>query len=243
MAGMNASAEIFACPTFSEVRWQSLLDSLADIAEQYPHAVVASSLAAEDMVLLHALAALDFPLAVLTLDTGMLPAQTLELLETVQQHYGCRIEVWRPDGAAVQGYVDQHGSHAFYESVELRKTCCQIRKVEPLAQALKGRGAWVTGQRREQNVTRNALPLAEYDATFGLQKFNPLAQWSHDEVWQTIQRFSIPYNSLHDQGYPSIGCEPCTRAIRTGEDIRSGRWWWETSHSRECGLHVMNVKQ
>jgi len=243
MAGMNASAEILASPTFSEARWQSLLDSLAEIAEQYPHAVVASSLAAEDMVLLHALAALDFPLAVLTLDTGMLPAQTLELLETVQQHYGCRIEVWRPDGAAVQDYVDQHGSHAFYESVELRKACCRIRKVAPLTQALKGRGAWVTGQRREQNVTRNALPLAEYDATFGLQKFNPLAEWSHDEVWQTIHHFSIPYNPLHDQGYPSIGCDPCTRAIRTGEDIRAGRWWWETRHSRECGLHGANLKQ
>jgi len=239
MAGMNACASTLSSTTL--LRWQALLDALADIARQHPQAVVASSLAAEDMVLLHALSVLDFPLAVLTLDTGMLPAQTLTLLDTARQHYGCEIEVWQPDEQAVQTYVQQHGSHAFYESVDLRKACCQIRKVAPLARALQRRGAWVTGQRREQNVTRTELPLVEYDATFGLQKFNPLAQWSQDEVWQTIHHFSIPYNPLHDQGYPSIGCEPCTRAIKPGEEARAGRWWWESSDSRECGLHAVNL--
>jgi len=239
MAGVNTSPTTFV----PQALWQELLDTLRHIACQYPRAVVASSLAAEDMVLLHALAALDFPLAVLTLDTGMLPAQTLALLRTAQQHYDCQIEVWRPDDHAVRAYVAQHGEHAFYTSVDLRKACCQIRKVAPLTQALQGRGAWVTGQRRAQNVTRTDLPLSEYDTVFGLQKFNPLAQWHHEDVWQTIHHFSIPYNPLHDQGYPSIGCEPCTRAIKPDEDLRAGRWWWESSHSRECGLHGINLQR
>jgi len=224
-------------------RWPELLVTLTDIARRYPKAVFASSLAAEDMVLLHALSVLDFPLAVLTLDTGMLPPQTLDLLATAQRHYGCTIEVWRPDAAAVQAYVSQPGgAYAFYESMELRKACCQIRKVVPLTQALQGRGAWLTGQRREQNVTRQALPVSEYDTTFGLYKFNPLAEWSHEEIWQAIAHFAIPYNALHDQGYPSIGCDPCTRAIKPGEDLRAGRWWWESSDSKECGLHVTNLQ-
>jgi len=223
-------------------RWQALRTALQAIARDYPQAVVASSLAAEDMVLLHALSELDFPLAVLTLDTGMLHAQTLALLDAVQAHYGCTIQVWHPDAQAVQEYVVQHGAHAFYQSVALRKACCQLRKVAPLQQALQGRGAWVTGQRREQTVTRAALPLSEYDSAFGLQKFNPLAEWRHDEVWQAIAQFSIPYNPLHDQGYPSIGCEPCTRAIQPGEDVRAGRWWWESSDARECGLHGVNLR-
>jgi len=246
MASMNASPEYAPSlndfPDWPQQRWQALLHALDDIARHWPQAVVASSLASEDMVLLHALSELDFPLAVLTLDTGMLPPQTLALLHAAQQHYGCTIQVWRPDEAAVQHYISQHGEHAFYGSVALRKACCRIRKVAPLTKALAGRGAWVTGQRREQNVTRGALPLSEYDSTFGLQKFNPLAEWTHDDVWQTIRHFAIPYNTLHDQAYPSIGCEPCTRAIKPGEDLRAGRWWWESSNSKECGLHLANLQ-
>jgi phosphoadenosine phosphosulfate reductase len=124
--------------------------------------------------------------------------------------------------------------------VDLRKACCQIRKVEPLKRALAGRGAWITGQRRAQSTTRGELPLEEHDQTFGLYKFNPLAEWSEEEVWSAIRALGIPYNPLHDQGYPSIGCEPCTRAIRPGEDLRAGRWWWESSDSKECGLHAGN---
>ncbi|MCB5364014.1 phosphoadenylyl-sulfate reductase [Pusillimonas sp. CC-YST705] len=228
---------------FPETRWQALQDSLASVAQEFPNAVVASSLAAEDMVLTHALSELGFPLAMLTLDTGMLPAPTLALLETVRQHYGCAIEVWRPEEQALQHYVAEHGAYAFYESVALRKSCCQIRKVEPLRRALQGRGAWVTGQRRGQGVTREDLPLSEFDTAFGLQKFNPLAEWSHDEVWQLIRHFEIPYNTLHDQGYPSIGCDPCTRAVKPGEDLRAGRWWWESSDSKECGLHGANLQR
>ena len=127
-----------------------------------------------------------------------------------------------------------------YESVDLRRACCQIRKVEPLRRALAGRGAWITGQRRAQSTTRGELPLEEADATFGLHKFNPLAEWSEEEVWAVIRALDIPYNPLHDQGYPSIGCEPCTRAIRPGEDVRAGRWWWSPRTSSECGLHAGN---
>ena len=228
---------------FSETRWRTLQEDLAAVSREFPRAVVASSLAAEDMVLLHALSVQGFPLAVLTLDTGMLPPQTLALLDEVRRRYGCAIEVWRPDEQALRQYVSEHGAYAFYESVALRKSCCQIRKVEPLTRALKGRGAWVTGQRRGQGVTREDLPLAEYDAAFGLRKFNPLAEWSHDEVWQAIRHFGSPYNALHDQGYPSIGCDPCTRAVKPGEDLRAGRWWWESSDSKECGLHGANLQR
>lgn len=228
---------------YPEARWHALRTSLTDIAAQYPQAVVASSLAAEDMVLTHMLAELGFPLAMLTLDTGMLPQQTLTLLDEIGQRYGCTLEVWRPDAQAVQQYVTEHGSHAFYESVSLRKRCCEIRKVEPLRRALQGRGAWVTGQRRGQGVTREVLPLSEFDEAFGLHKFNPLAEWSHEDVWQLIRHFDIPYNPLHDQAYPSIGCEPCTRAVKPGEDLRAGRWWWESSDSKECGLHGVNLQR
>ena len=152
----------------------------------------------------------------------------------------CIRDRYRPEAGAVERHVAEHGAYAFYESVELRKACCQIRKVEPLKRALAGRGAWITGQRRAQSTTRGELHLEEHDPTFGLYKFNPLAEWSEADVWGVIRALGIPYNPLHDQGYPSIGCEPCTRAIRPGEDLRAGRWWWESSDSKECGLHAGN---
>ncbi len=144
----------------------------------------------------------------------------------------------RPDPEAVARYVADFGRDAFYESVELRKRCCHIRKVEPLARALEGKEAWITGQRRDQAVTRAELKLQEHDATHGIVKFNPLADWSEDEVWTVIRAGDIPYNALHDQGYRSIGCAPCTRPTVAGEDVRAGRWWWEQQESRECGLHL-----
>ncbi|WP_242697270.1 phosphoadenylyl-sulfate reductase [Bordetella petrii] len=221
-------------------RWQALRLRLAEIARQYPDAALASSLAAEDMLLTHAIYDGGIPLEVFTLDTGRLHAETLGMLDAVQARYGRAITVYRPDAAAVQAHVQAHGAYAFYDSVELRKACCQIRKVEPLKRALAGRGAWITGQRRAQAATRGELPEAEQDPVFGLYKYNPLAAWSEEDVWEAIRAFGIPYNPLHDQGYPSIGCEPCTRAIRPGEDVRAGRWWWESSDSKECGLHAGN---
>lgn len=222
------------------VRWRDLNLRLADIRLRYPDAALASSLAAEDMVLTHALYAGGSDLEVFTLDTGRLHAETLGVLDAVRERYGREVTVYRPDAEAVERHVAEHGAYAFYESVDLRRACCQIRKVEPLKRALAGRGAWITGQRRAQSTTRGELPLEEADATFGLHKFNPLAEWSEEEVWAVIRALDIPYNPLHDQGYPSIGCEPCTRAIRPGEDLRAGRWWWESSDSKECGLHAGN---
>ena len=155
--------------------------------------------------------------------------------------YGCAVEIVRPDAEAVSGYVASHGANAFYESIELRKRCCHIRKVEPLRRALASADAWITGLRRSQSATRNDLPERVFDEQHGIFKFNPLADWEEADVWQYLRDRDVPYNPLHDKGYPSIGCEPCTRAIRPGEDIRAGRWWWESSDSRECGLHVASV--
>ena len=215
-------------------RWRELIETLADARRRYPDAALASSLAAEDMVLTHAIFDAGLDLEVFTLDTGRLHAETLGVLDAIRQRYRREVTIYRPDAAAVDAYVAAHGAYAFYESVELRKACCQIRKVEPLKRALAGRGAWITGQRRAQSATRGELAREEQDATFGLYKFNPLADWSEAEVWTVIRALGIPYNPLHDQGYPSIGCEPCTRALRPGEDLRAGRWWWESSDSKNA---------
>jgi phosphoadenosine phosphosulfate reductase len=224
-------------------RWRALRYRLGDIAGRHPDAALASSLSAEDMLLTHAIFLAGLPLRVFTLDTGRLHAETLDLLERVESFYGRTLEVFRPDERAVAGYTAAHGAHAFYDSVELRQSCCRMRKIEPLRRALAGRSAWITGQRRAQAVTRGKLPEEEYDGIFGLAKYNPLAAWSEKEVWSVIRAQGIPYNPLHDRGYPSIGCEPCTRAVRPGEDARAGRWWWESSDSKECGLHAGNSRE
>jgi phosphoadenosine phosphosulfate reductase len=215
-----------------------LVSRLKEIAGEFGHVAFASSLGAEDMVVADAIFTAELPIAVFTLDTGRLPRETLDLLERMRGRYSREVEIFRPDADEVAGYVSAHGANAFYESVELRKSCCHIRKVEPLARALAGRDAWVTGLRRAQSVTRTDLPLREFDATHGLVKFNPLADWSEEEVWAYIRHREVPYNALHDRGYPSVGCDPCTRAIRPGEDVRAGRWWWESKDNKECGIHV-----
>lgn len=215
-----------------------LVGRLAEIARGFPRAAFASSLGAEDMVLADAIWTARLPIAIFTLDTGRLPKETLDLVERAQKRYGREIEIQRPEPAEVAQYVADHGLNAFHESVGLRKSCCHIRKVVPLKKALQGRDAWLTGLRRAQSVTRADLPAREFDAVHGLVKFNPLADWSEDEVWGYIRDRNVPYNALHDRGYPSIGCDPCTRAIRPGEDIRAGRWWWESRDSKECGIHA-----
>jgi len=223
-------------------RWRELLACLDGIAGIHPDAVLASSMGVEDTLLIHALSQSARPLEVFMLDTGRLHAETLAMVDVVRDRYGIAVRVLHPDAGAVRAHVAAHGEFAFYESVELRKACCGIRKVEPLRRALAGRSAWITGQRREQSVTRSDLPESQWDETFGLRKFNPLAGWSADEVWQAVRALGVPYNPLHDRGYPSIGCEPCTRAVRPGEDPRAGRWWWEQRDSRECGLHAGNLE-
>jgi len=202
---------------------------------------LASSLAAEDMVLTHAILSRQLGIGIFSLNTGRLHAETLEMLDKVQARYGYAIEQFTPNAAAVQAYVASHGANAFYESVALRKSCCEIRKVEPLGRALAGVQAWVTGQRREQSVTRAELHLEEQDTARGIAKYNPLADWSEADVWAYLEAFDVPVNPLHARGYPSIGCEPCTRAVRPGEDSRAGRWWWESRDSKECGLHIAIV--
>ncbi len=216
--------------------------TLSRIASDFTPAVFASSLAAEDMVLTDLILKGGYDIGIFSLETGRLHKETLAMLDKVQQHYGYQIAVFKPQPDAVDGYVAQHGLNAFYDSVEMRKECCRIRKVEPLGRALLGKKAWVTGQRRAQAATRGSLMVEEDDAAHFMTKFNPLADWSEEDVWQYIRDNGVPYNALHDQGYPSIGCEPCTRAIQPGEDVRAGRWWWENPESKECGLHVVDGK-
>lgn len=229
-------------PTDSDLqKWRRLVATLSTLSQQHPDLVFASSLAAEDMVITHAIATAELPIDIITLDTGKLPAQTVAMLSRVTQRYGVTVKVLRPEEDAVRTYVAEHGEFAFYESIALRKACCAIRKVEPLRRALAGRSAWLTGQHRDQSDARALLQESEHDAVFGLRKYNPLASWNHSHIWAVIRAFDIPYNPLHDQGYPSIGCEPCTRAVRPAEHRRAGRWWWEQTDSRECGLHQNNV--
>ena len=216
--------------------------TLERIASDHTPAVFASSLAAEDMVLTDLILRAKLPIRIFTLETGRLHKETLGMLERIREVYGYEVEPYRPDTAAVDAYVQQNGLNAFYDSVEMRKECCRIRKVDPLNRALAGQRAWITGQRRAQSATRVELHVQEDDAAHGMAKFNPLADWSEEDVWHYIRSNEVPYNPLHDRGYPSIGCEPCTRAIQPGEDVRAGRWWWENPESKECGLHVVDGK-
>ncbi|HXL83580.1 MAG TPA: phosphoadenylyl-sulfate reductase [Casimicrobiaceae bacterium] len=218
-------------------RGAEALALLHRIGSQYASAALASSFGAEDMVLTDLIARHRVPIVIFTLDTGRLPGETYALIDRVCEHYGLPIELYYPDTRAIETYVRDNGVNAFYRSVELRQNCCAIRKAEPLARALAGRGAWITGQRRAQSVTRSAVEIEEVDAAHAIRKFNPLADWSEDEVWTYIRDHGVPYNTLHDRGYPSIGCAPCTRAVLPGEDIRAGRWWWESADHKECGLH------
>lgn len=215
---------------------------LAKIAKDYAPAVLASSLAAEDMVLTDLILRAKHNIDIFTLETGRLHAETLDVINRIKQTYDYDVELYRPDPEQVANYVVQNGLNAFYDSVDLRKECCRIRKVEPLKRALQGKQAWITGQRRAQAQTRSSLEVQEFDEAHGLHKFNPLADWSEQEVWYYLKSKQVPYNTLHDRGYPSIGCEPCTRAIEPGEDVRAGRWWWENPESKECGLHVVDGK-
>ena len=200
----------------------------------------ASSLGAEDVVITHLINALALDIAVFVLDTGALHTETLALLERTQATSRTRINVYRPQFDAVIGFVRSHGQRAMYDSMALRKACCNLRKMEPLGRALAGKKGWITGLRREQSGARADVPAIDSSeaATKGLTKFNPLADWTWGDVWHYIAVNAVDYNPLHDQFYPSIGCAPCTRAISLGEDFRSGRWWWEDASAKECGLHV-----
>ena len=198
----------------------------------------ASSFGAEDMVLLDLIDDVGLDVDVFTLDTGRLPEETHDLIARARRDYRRPIRILFPDASEVEAFVAAHGNNAFYDSIELRKRCCEIRKLVPLRRALQGKRLWITGLRREQSVTRSDVAVLAHDAANGLMKLNPLADWSEQDVWAYVERFDVPTNRLHRLGYPSIGCAPCTRAVQPGEDPRAGRWWWEQPTSRECGLHM-----
>jgi phosphoadenosine phosphosulfate reductase len=209
------------------------LDSFA------PRLALASSFGAEDVVLIHLMCAISRKnTRIFTLDTGRLNQETYDVMDELRKRYNVNIDVFFPESSAVEKMVTEKGMNLMYHSLESRIMCCNLRKVEPLNRALVGLSCWITGLRREQALTRNNISKVEIDTSHGnIIKINPLADWSTDDVWKFIRENDIPYNKLHDMGYPSIGCAPCTRAVKAGEDPRSGRWWWELSSHRECGLH------
>lgn len=213
--------------------------TVASIGHQFTRAALACSLSVEDTILMHAIATTLAPIEVFMIDTGRLPPQTLQVKAASEAQLGVPIHVVTPQAQVVAEHEARHGRFGFYDGVDVRHACCHLRKVEPLDRALVGRDAWLTGQRRAHGPERARLPVEETDAARGIAKFNPLAAWSDDAVWHAVDRFALPVNALYGLGYPSIGCEPCTRAVRVGEDPRAGRWWWETASSKECGLHVV----
>ena len=214
---------------------------LVRAASEYQPLKQASSLGAEDVVITHLINGLELDIPVFVLETGALHGETLDLLERTRATSRTRIEVYRPVQESVVHFVGREGKDAMYRSIELRKACCQIRKLEPLERALAGQRAWITGLRREQSNARAEVQLVDTSdmPKNGRTKINPLADWTWGDVWHYIQAEGVDYNPLHDQFFPSIGCAPCTRAISLGEDFRSGRWWWEDEAAKECGLHAV----
>ncbi|HEY2977982.1 MAG TPA: phosphoadenylyl-sulfate reductase, partial [Burkholderiaceae bacterium] len=211
-------------------------------SEHIGRIVLSTSLGAEDMVLTDLIARHGLPIALGTLETGKLHDETVALIPRIEERYGLKVEVYRPVQESAVHFVKTNGERAMYQSIDLRKACCGIRKLEPLSRMLKDRSAWVTGLRREQSNARGEVPFSEADDN-GRIKFNPLADWTWGDVWHYIATYDVPYNPLHDQFMPSIGCAPCTRAIAVGEEFRAGRWWWEQEDAKECGLHVKHDQE
>jgi len=229
---IEARAEEFEAKSAQEILAWAL-------AEFHPRIALAASFGAEDVVVIDLLMRLNPKARVFTLDTGRLPYETYSLMEAIRERYGLAVEIYFPQADAVEAMVREHGVNLFYRSIENRKHCCGVRKVEPLGRALQGLSAWITGLRRDQAVTRTKVRKVEIDADHGgIVKVNPLADWTWERVWEYIRAHNVPYNRLHDRGYPSIGGAPCTRAVAPGEDPRAGRWWWENPETKECGLHV-----
>ncbi|HEX2830442.1 MAG TPA: phosphoadenylyl-sulfate reductase [Burkholderiales bacterium] len=218
-------------------RTEILARTLRDAARDHAPAAFSSSLSAEDMVVTDAILSAGIDIEIFTLDTGRLHGDTLELIQKIKQRYGYAVRVYTPQADAVAHYIARHGRDGFYDSPELRRECCHIRKVEPLQRALAGKGAWVTGLRSVAHA-REAISVRQFDAAYGLVKVNPLATWTEEDVWEYVRANDVPCNRLYDQGYRSIGCAPCSRPTTPGEEVRAGRWWWEQGAVRECGLHV-----
>jgi phosphoadenosine phosphosulfate reductase len=198
---------------------------------------LASSMGAEDQVLTGMISKIDKSARIFTLDTGRLFPETYDLIDKTSKFFGIPIEVFFPESKSVEQMVAKKGINLFYQSIENRKECCHIRKIEPLKRAFRNLDVWICGLRKDQSITRFYSKMVEWDEPNGLIKLNPLINWSEKQVWDYIKTHQIPYNALHDQGFPSIGCQPCTRAVKPGEDVRAGRWWWEEPEHKECGLH------
>jgi len=222
---------------------KSEIEAIRALAEAFPRKVVFStSLGYEDQVITHFIYSSDLPVKIFTLETGRLFKETVELLKETNSFYGKEIEVFYPKKEAVDVLVEKKGLYSFYDSVENRKECCFIRKVEPLKGALSGNEIWITGIRAEQSDGRKEMPAVEWDEANRIFKFHPILNWSFEAVKNFVNLHKIPFNPLHERGYVSIGCEPCTRAIKPGEDFRAGRWWWENNSAKECGLHELKDK-
>jgi len=221
----------------------SLTEMLDVIVKHYgDDLILASSLGLEDQLLTYHLVNINPKMRIFVLDTGRLNQETYDVLAKTKEKYNINYEIYFPDQNKVERLIANKGPNSFYESVENRKECCHIRKTESLDRVLKTAKAWITGLRKNQSVTRTDLKLCEYDQSRNMIKINPLINWSYEEIFNDIKRYEIPYNVLHEQGYPSIGCAPCTRAIQPGEDQRAGRWWWETPEQKECGIHIVDGK-
>lgn len=216
----------------------TLYKRLQDIGARFSKVRFATSLAAEDMVITDAISKTKTSIALFTLATGRLHQETVDMVKTTEDQYGLRIDKIYPHEVDIDAFVDQYGMNGFYDGEEAKKACCGARKIKPLNAALIGADAWLTGQRREQSTTRTELHFEEMDEARGIAKFNPLFDWTEADIWAYIKQESVPIHPLHLKGYPSIGCEPCTRQVKQGEDIRAGRWWWLQSDSKECGLHI-----
>ncbi len=222
-----------------KIKGKSVAETLKYVSEEFKLKIrFASSMGVEDQVITHFIAENQLPIEVFTLDTGRMFPETYEIIEKTQARYNIKIHIIFPDAQEVEKMVNEKGINLFYHSIDNRKLCCGIRKIKPLKRALEGMNAWITGLRREQSPTRKDMQVIEWDEGNQLIKVNPLLEWTEKQTWDFVNENKIPYNTLHDKGFPSIGCQPCTRAIMPGEDVRSGRWWWENPETKECGLHA-----
>lgn len=222
---------------------RSLTDGLKKLASEFPNKVVfTTSFGLEDQAITHAILSEQIPIRIATLDTGRLFQETYDVWQKTNIRYGAKIEALFPNAKEIQSFTETHGPNAFYDSQDLRKECCRIRKLVPLDAILTGMEVWVTGLRKDQSGFRTEMSLFEKDPGRNLIKYQPLLHWSFEDTWKYIREHNVPYNVLHDKGFPSIGCAPCTRAIEPGEDFRAGRWWWEQESKKECGLHWIDGK-
>lgn len=236
---MNTSLQNYIPELTYQSSGLTLTEFLSLLARQFPGQVTFStSFSFEDQVVAHEILSNNLPISVFTLDTGRLFAETYSVWSSTNAKYGSNVKAYYPDNVLLETFVQEKGPNAFYESVDNRKNCCYIRKVEPLKRALKGNAIWITGLRAEHSPDRNNLTVLEWDEGNQIIKYNPLLHWTTEQVRKYIDDNNVPYNPLHDKGFVSIGCAPCTRAIRPGEDFRAGRWWWEDAAKKECGLHV-----